>query len=620
MKFAVAAAVPAVLCLWAAKETLPRPADQVRDRLTPAVATQLDGYAGDRFRVNLRKRLQAVNPADLLEPYLRRPGKQAWIGEHAPRFLDAVITAWAATNDPALRSVADETLDRLLAAQQPDGYLGTYAADQRWQDFDIWTQRHVLSALLSYHRQTGRAEALDAAQRLAGLLIQTFGEGNGQRNFVLTDNYRGVASATILEPMAELYRQTGSARYLNFCRYVLRAWEAEPGPKLISTLLSTGSVGAIPSRRSAEILTVLNGLTELHRITGDATLWKPIEMAWRDIVSNRLYPTGATGWGRTFREERHLRADNRDNTNGPGDGATTSAWLDLNWNLLRLTGEARFADEIERTVYNALFGAQHPSDGRFNFVSPMAGRKRYGQVDQGMTGVNSSASALQRSFAMLPNFAFGNRDGAVAVNLYFAGRATVPVAAGAQPLEVSLRTETNFPVDGNVSLFVTPSRRASFPVELRVPGWCGTFRASIAGESYTGAPGEYLRIAREWTDATRVEIAMDMTPRVVSGAPSYPGQVAIVRGPQVLAVDESFDANHDAWLAGLRTTNGQQPKLTVYSGERPKNWIYYSHAYSAEGYIGNESLSRKASRLVFVPYAEAGQAGTEFRVWLPSSP
>jgi hypothetical protein len=601
------------LCLPAATEIPPRVPDKTPDRFTPSptTAVSVSGHAGDRVRLNIEKRLLTADLDALLEPYRNPPVKSATLPELAPKYLDAVAESWSYTNDARLKTLMDETVTRLMAGQQADGYLGAAAAGRRWQDADVWTQKFLIEALLNYYRYTGTASALDAAARAAGLLVKTFGESAGQRGLG-SDWHRGIASGAIIEAMTPLYRYTGDLRYLSFARYVIRAWDEPEGPRIVDTLLRTGSVYRIPSRRTAEILSVLNGLIDLYRATGDESFRRPVDLAWTDIVSRRLYITGATGWGKQFRADHVLRADERDTQNGPGEGSATAAWLRLNWQLFRLTGDARYADQLERTIYNALLGAQHPTDGRLAFLTPLIGRKRYDQVNQGKPGLNSASSGIERAISLLPRMAWGRRNDAVAVNFYFAGKAEVPLIPGVKPFSVALHVETRFPSDGAVTLRVAPSLPARFPLELRVPSWCGRFTATLAGRSYNGRPGEYLRIERQWTDAATVEIRMDMTPRVVDGGPSYPNHVAIVRGPQVLALDDALTPVSDLWLAGIALTADRTVILKPQPGP--------TQAWLLEGYTGNERLPHRPAKLVLAPFAEAGQSGSEYRVWLSATP
>src|SRR5436309_2703988 len=107
----------------------PLGSDKIHDRFIPAgfAGQHLDGILGDRMRVNLESRLLHVDEKGLVDCFQRLPGQHAWAGEHAGKFLDAAANTWLYTKDARLKTLMDRVARTLIAAQLPDGYLGTYA-------------------------------------------------------------------------------------------------------------------------------------------------------------------------------------------------------------------------------------------------------------------------------------------------------------------------------------------------------------------------------------------------------------------------------------------------------------------------------------------------------------
>ncbi len=606
-----------------APEVRPKAPDRVEDRYVPARfdAQEIRGALGDRLGVNIQKRLvEGVDTEPLLQGYKRRPGQQTWIGEHIAKFIDAATSAWAYSGDERLKQKLDSAVRDLLATQLPDGYLGTYLEPDRFKDFgaaawepsaelplwDVWAHKYNLIALLNYHRQTGHEPALAACRRMADLLCRTYGESEGQRSIVRNDWHVGMANTSVLEPMVELYRRTGEARYLDFCRYIVRAWDEPRGPKIISTLLTTGSVRQVGNAKAYEMMSNFVGLLELYRATGEEAFLRPVLIAWKDIVAKRLYITGTSGWPELFPEDYMLRADGR-----LGEGCVTTTWMQINLQLLRLTGEARYADEIERTVYNALLGAQHPMRGLICYFVPLNGVKRYGSVSQGVPGVSCCTSSVPRGLALIPQAAWGERRGGIVVNLYVSGAVRLRVGGS----EVSLVSTTRFPEDGEVTLELKMDKSARFPLSLRVPAWCRDFVVTAGGKRWTGSRGSYLEIDRTWSDSDIVKIQMDLTVQVLPGGPAYPDYVAVQRGPQLLAADERLNRKEDLWIAGLAATDTRALQLREPTNRLPGRWVG-SQAYTVRGYSGNPALGKKPLELALVPFADAGQTGGEYRVWL----
>ncbi len=557
--------------------------DKVRDKFVPAPYDQqkIEGLLGRRLQVNLEGRLLHVEEARLLAGFQHRPGEQDWIGEHAGKFLHAAANTWLYTHDERLKPIMDRIARGLIAAQGPDGYLGTYTDDKRWTSWDVWVHKYDLIGLLSYYQITGYEPALGAARKIGNLLSKTFGDQPGQRDIIKAGEHVGMAATSVLEPMVMLYRQTGERRYLDFCYYITRAYDQPHGPKIIASLDATGSVFKTANAKAYEMMSNLVGLAELYRLTGEQRFLEPVLAAWNDIKAKRLYVTGTTSSGEHFRDDFDLPGEEKSDV---GEGCATVTWLQLNWQLLRLTGEAQYGQELERTIYNQLLGAQDPHNGNICYFTPLNGKKN------ATPGINCCVSSEPRGISMIPQIAWGSLEHGVAVELYSQGKANIG--------GVKLASMTQFPMDGSVVLTVEPESSRSFPLFLRVPSWTREFTASAGGQKFAGKPGEYLKIERTWNSGDRVEIAMDMTVRLLDGGKSYPKAVAVARGPQVLALEKSLNP---VPLEQARLSSGGV-RLQAAADKLPG------------GFGGTQAYTVDAAgqQLTLVPFSDAH----EFRVWL----
>jgi len=567
--------------------------DKIADQFTPAAFDRqhIEGILGERMRVNLEGRLLRVDETALIDCFQHRPGPQDWAGEHAGKFLHAAANTWLYTGDQRLKTLMDRMARNLIAAQLPDGYLGTYTDDKRWTSWDVWVHKYDLLGLLAYYQATGDEPALGASRKIGDLLVRTFGTGPGQRDIIAAGTHVGMASTSVLEAMVNLYRFTGDLRYLNFCEYLVRSWDQPNGPKIIASLLSTGSVFHTANAKAYEMMSNLVGLVELYRITGKEEYLKPAEIAWKDIVAHRLYVTGTTSSSEHFQDDLVLPGEEAANV---GEGCATVTFLQLTWQLLRSTGQPQYADQLEQTVYNALLGAQDPRNGDICYFTPLDGKK------SPTPGVNCCVSSEPRGISMIPQLAWGRRGEGAAVLFYVPGRVSVDTAAGA----VAIESRTNYPVDGAVELTVDPSKAVRFPLYLRVPAWTAHFEAIAGGRTYQGEPGAWLTIDRQWAPGDTVKIEIDLTTRVVAGGPSYPYNAAVARGPQFLALESALNRGVvDLQAAGPRTA---QLKLIDAAGQLPATWSG-KQAYRMEGLVAG-----KPKELVLVPFADA----RTYRVWL----
>ncbi len=569
---------------------------QIPDRV------ELDGMLGSRIAASEKNRLVKIDTDRLLEGYRKRPGRQSWDGEHVGKWLHAATLAWAYTGDPELRAKLDKTAAELCKCQMKDGYLGTYLEKDRWTEWDVWSHKYNLIGLITYMRYTGNMDPLPTCLRMADLLCKTFGDGPGQRDIILAGNHVGMAPTSVLEPMVLLYRLTGEKRYLDFCNYIVRAWEQPNGPHIISRLLDHQGVNKVGNGKAYEMLSCLNGMLELYRTTGDRKLLDAAVNAWQDIVAHRLYVTGTASACEIFHDDFDLP-----NNNNVGETCVTVTWLQFNAQLLRLTGEARFAEQLEHTALNQLLGAQKPDGTAWGYYVQMEGQKPYSATLDGHCCLSSGP----RGIALLPTFAVTtDRDGAV-INLFDAGTAHLNLADGTP---VTLKLETLYPSDGHIRITVDPAAKKEFAIKLRLPAWCSDY--SITPTGWEKGSDGYLTLRREWKVGDVIDLNLKLEPRIITGDHMNQGKVAILYGPLVLAADDSLLAETNKTLLTFALPKPDAASLGVTREQAPSDWqtwpgsrLYRINAVTING--GTPFTTQ------LVPFADAGASSARYKVWLP---
>jgi DUF1680 family protein len=593
----------------------------VPDKVQPAVADRQDfqlpqnvhltGWVGSRITANEANRLAKLDPARLLEGYRKRPGRQSWDGEHVGKWLHAATLAWVNTGDPVLRERLDYIAAELTKCQLDDGYLGTYLEKDRWTEWDVWAHKYNLIGLITYMRFTGNLAPLPCCRRMGDLLCNTFGDEPGKRDIIKAGEHVGLAPTSVLEPMVLLYRLTGEPRYLDFCKYILRAWEQPNGPKVISTLLTLKRVDKVGNGKAYEMLSCLNGVLEYYRTTGDPKLLEACLNAWRDIVANRLYLTGTASYGELFHGDFDLP-----NVNNVGETCVTVTWLQFNAQLLRLTGEARFADQLERIILNQLMGAQRCDGAAWGYYVQMEGKKPYSSTLDGHCCLSSGP----RGVALIPSFAETTDAQGVVINLYDAGSSELTLKDGNR---VKVRTDTVFPEDGRIRLALEPERPSQFAVKLRVPAWCHQASLQINGKKAALNQGTngYMVINREWKKGDEIDLQLKLEPRVVVGDHLNAGKIAIIYGPLVLTADQALLENElplsalaaaGPDLASLKVTPETAP-VTVQTW--PGEQVFRIKALVRHSVGTHKRGDRVDVRLI--PFADAGEKGTDYKIWLP---
>lgn len=571
----------------------------------------LSGYLGQRAANNATNRLLQVEEAPLLAGFQKKPGSHPWIGEHVGKWLHAATLAWANTGDPALRAKMDQVARKLIAAQEPDGYLGTYTPDKRFglypgADWDVWSHKYNLIGLLTYHRYTGSPEALAACRKMGDLLIATFGPG--KRSILSAGTHVGMAATSVLEPVVLLHRMTGDARYLGFAKYLVAAWDEPKGPKVLATLTTEKAVNKTANGKAYEMLSNLVGLCELARVTGEQRYLTPAVNAWKDIVAHQRYLTGTASYGEHFHDNHDL--PNRPGAN-IGETCVTVTWIQLNSQLLRLTGQARYGDEIERSLYNHLSGAQRPDGREWCYYTALEGTKPYGP------GINCCVSSGPRGMAMVPELAYlavgSGKTEALAVNLFEPSRATLRL----DNQWVTVEQKTDFPRSGKATLLTfRMSKPATFGLQIRTPDWARPLTVGrTAGRPTPTSPRDGWTVlpARQWKDGDTVRLDIALTSRMVLGQHGNAGRAAMTWGPFVMAYDEAKNPGLPS-SAALSLTEKGSPRPTSVSTAGGGT----SAAAPAIQAMVRRQRDAAAAPLaaVFVPFAEAGASGSRYRVWL----
>ena len=560
------------------------------------------GYLNERLNDNLTQRLLNIDELGILECYYNRPGKQTWVGEYTGKYLHAASRVWQSTKNEQLKKQMDRIVDVLIACQNEDGYLGTYLPQNYWTDWDVWAHKYNLLGLLSYYAVTGHKPALEASIKMGDLLCKTFGEQPGQRNIIESSGHVGMASTSVLEPMTYLYRYTGDKKYLDFCKYIIKAYDYANGPKIIATLNSIGKVDKTANGKAYEMTSNLTGIVKMYQLTGDKNLLKAAENAWKDISTYKLYITGTASEHEMYQADFNLPAEN---DNRMGEGCVTTTWLQFNQALYNLTGEAKYINEIEKTIYNHLFAAENPQTGCVSYYTALQGVKPYRcSID-----AHCCLASVPRGISAIPELAFTkNTANGFDINLYTAGKFTGTIKnKQGNNVAVSCGLQTAFPANGMITITVNPASTTAFRVALRVPVWCTNFKATVNGKILKGTPGTYLNLDEKWNKNSIIKVSFHLQTVTFDGGISYPNSIAFKVGPQVLAIDQALNP----LIKNLSdVTVGKTAVVTVAKTLLPKGWV------GKQVFTAKANYEGKIIDLVLVPFADAGQTDGEVRVWI----
>ena len=509
--------------------------------VAPGDVTLLDGLWLQRVAANRTSGIpmlfERLEEHGVIDNFRRRSGKPVdrrgfWFTDSdLYKWMEAAAWSLSAGEDSGVAGMLDAAIEAVIGAQDADGYLNTnFEPDSRFPDLswshELYCAGHLFQAAVADHRATGRTDLLDAAARLADFLCSEFGPGHREER----DHHPEVETALI-----ELHRETGTARYLDLAEFFLglqpyRDWQELWGHAVCA-------------------LYYASGLTDLAVETGDPEIRAALEQLWESMVGEKSYVTGGVG-GRWV-SESFGRAYELPNEGAYAETCGGVAAVHWAWRMLTLTGESRYADQLELALHNAFLAGVSLSADEWFYANPLA--TRAGAEEHPFIGeklpeqiagpfplrrrrwrdVTCCPPNANRLLASLTGYLYGWDADGLWVHMYAASRVR---AAG-----FSLLVGSEMPWDGEVVIEVEAVPEGEASIVLRIPGWSNAPKATVNGEGVPGvAPGSYLRLRRDWAIGDRVALALGMEPGLVECNPRVMenrGSVAVRRGPLVYCLE-----------------------------------------------------------------------------------
>ena len=502
-----------------------------RDVQRPPAPSQvrLGGLLGEALEANRRGRLSTFvtgpdSPAiAIFDPAHRAHNDEGdWYGEHAGKWLSAAAKAAARSGDATLEAHLRAVVGYLADVQDADGYLGTYAPARRFmvaqppkpeswngepalRTWDVWTHSYLLLGLLDVHRAFPDSGALDAARRIGALCFRTFCIDG--IDITSVGNHHGMSATVLLDPVMDLHALTGDADLLELARRIVEQMAANPRLALVERALDGADPSEIATGKAYQLCWNLVGLAKLARVSGDPRHRQVLDAQWQAIAAHHLSLGGGPFGGIGHRSREVFNPAFVFDPQAYVETCSILAWLQLNRELLAITGDARHAEEIERTAYNDLLGAQAPNGEDWCYYSYANGRRIH--TNYWRCCKSSGAMAIEE----LQGIAWAERDDGPVVNLLGPGEATF---ARADAGRVHIVQDTRYPFDGAVRFELDVEREATFALRIRVPAWAQDAALKVNGVAFAGAlvPGDYACIARSWRSGDVVTLDLPMSPRV----------------------------------------------------------------------------------------------------------
>ncbi|HTQ29405.1 MAG TPA: beta-L-arabinofuranosidase domain-containing protein [Puia sp.] len=498
--------------------------------------------------------------------------------------LEAISYAIRDRPDSALEKKADEWIDKIAAAQLPDGYINTYftltGLDKRWTDMSMhedYNGGHLIEAAVAYYHATGKRKLLDVAIRFANHFDTQFGPG--KRHWVTGHEELELA-------LVKLYRTTNDSRYLRLAAWLLeeRGHGYAHGYTWTDWKDTAYAQDKTPVRDTKKItghavraMYLYTGTADVASLTHDSGYLRAMEAVWEDVVHRNMYLTG--GIGSSGNNEGFSTDFDLPNEQAYCETCASVGMVLWNQRMNQLTGDAKYADILERSLYNAALDGLSFSGDRFFYGNPLASPGRYKRSE--WFGTACCPANIARLVASLGNYIYGQSDHGIWINLFIGSQVNIATPKG----NFAIRQETNYPWDGKINISISPDKKTTLALYIRIPGWArgeavpgnlyyfinrqpAAFSIKVNGHDYPYRMEQgYAVIEREWKKTDLVSVDLPMEVQMVRAADSVKAdadRVALQRGPLVYCV-EGADNGGRAWniLMPVNTvcTTKQEPGL-----------------------------------------------------------
>ena len=532
-------------------------------------------------------------------------------GEHSGIFFDDSDVykalegmAYSLINnpDPELEKKADEWIDKFAAAQQPDGYINTFytltGLDKRWTNMDkheMYCAGHMIEAGVAYYQATGKRKLLDVCIRMTDHMMSQFGPG--KRHWV--PGHEEIELALV-----KLYQTTQEQKYLDFAYWLLEERghghgtmgdEGKWNPVYYQDIVPVRQLTDI-SGHAVRCMYLYCGMADVAALKNDTGYIAAMDRLWDDVVHRNMYITGGIGSSRDnegFTEDYDLP-----NLDAYCETCASVGMVLWNQRMNQLTGDSKYIDVLERSLYNGALAGISLGGDRFFYVNPLESKGDHHR--QEWYGCACCPSQLSRFLPSIGNYIYASSDDALWVNLYIGNTGQIRIGE----TDILLTQETDYPWDGSVKLTISTSQPLEKEIRLRIPNWCKTYDLSINGKRINVSEEKGYAVIKDWKSQDVIALDMDMPVEIVAADPHAKenfGKRAIQRGPLVYCMEE---IDNPVYFDQIQLS----PSTT------------FQTAFASDILNGIKTIKTngRAQSATFIPYyAWDNRKAGKMRVWIP---
>lgn len=548
------------------------------------------------------------------------------------KVIEGIAYTLTSRRDAELERRADAIIDQIAAAQQPDGYLNTYYTlaepQARWQNIqfghELYCAGHLIEAAIAYKQATGKDKLLKVAVRLADQIESVFGPDKRHE----TTGHEELELALV-----KLWQATGERRYLDQARFFLDIRGRTDGRKLFGEYAQDHK----PVREQTEVtghavraMYLYAAMADVAASTGDRDLLASLERIWQDVVGRKMYVTG--GIGPSAHNEGFTVPYDLPNDSAYAETCAAIGMALWYHRMFLMTGDGKYADVLEREVYNGMLSGVSLSGDRFFYVNPLGSKGGHHRVP--WFDCSCCPTNIVRYIPGLGERVYATRGDELWTVLYISGTAEVTLGAdtpagradkdadSSNAARLRITQTGRYPWDGHIELTLEPPAARLFALKLRVPGWCHKFELALNGQPMEAPAVDegHLTVRRIWHPGDTIALDFAMPVERVHADPHVKadvGRVAIARGPVVYCLE---GADNDAHVRDLYLPTDAELKAEFQSDLLGGVTVVHGTAMRVSA---NDDAEVKTSPVPFtaVPYFtwDNRQPG-QMVVWLPETP
>ncbi len=553
-----------------------------------------------------------------------------WRCEYWGKMMRGAAAICAYTKDEELYEILENTVRDLLTAQDEHGRFSTYSLEEEFHGWDMWGRKYILLGLQYFYEICNddelKKDIISAMCRHTDYILSKV--GSDKIKITETSNYWLCANAcSILEPIVRLYKATGKKKYLDFADYIVEACHGSENELTIFKLAYENELlpHQYPEQKAYETMSCFEGLVEYYRITGIEKYKEAVINFAEKVRENEISIIGCSGCTHELFDNTRLSQVDPNFAGIMQETCVSVTWMKFCGQVLRLTGDPKYADCIEKTFFNAFLGAANThkydvkvsSDGKnysgfIPFDSYSALRATEKGVQTGGLKIMSDGS-FYGCCACISPMAFGtvfshavlSSKNGIALNFYLDGHISAQTPTGKT---VKFEIKTDYPYENSVKITVNCDEEP-FDLALRVPYWSRSTEIKVNNDSIPVQNG-YTHINNTWKNGDIIEIDFDSRIFRIDPPEDSPyknNYVALQKGALILAADRRMNTDPNETFAVKFNNDG-----TVDGKIIPNKEI-------ADAGLTVEIPTEDGSCLRLIDYASAGKtfdSRSTYAAWL----